>query len=345
MDQDVRTADRAPEPAPGPGPALPDVQALQAALRASLETQVFLERVLNASKDCIKVLTLDGRLVFMNGGGREVMEVDDFDAVRGCPWLGFWEGEGREAAEAALAEALAGETGHFLGWADTAKGNPKYWDVTVSKVAGAGQEADYVLSISRDITDLKKAERRRELLARELGHRVKNSLALAQAIGMQTFRGVDVGRIADFNGRLAALGAAQDLLLQSEWTPVSVRSVVQTSIDALAPGGRCEAVGDDHQLDAQRGLSLALALHELTTNALKYGALSVEAGTVRIEWTAAGGLFRLSWRESGGPPVAPPGRTGFGTRIVTRNLETDFGGTVELSYRPTGVQLTLTAPI
>jgi two-component sensor histidine kinase len=91
-------------------------------------------------------------------------------------------------------------------------------------------------------------------------------------------------------------------------------------------------------------LSLALALHELGTNAVKYGALASHEGRVRVTWSVAGGEFRISWQESGGPPVVAPTRTGFGTRIVTRNLAADFGGKVDLNYPPTGMVWTLAAP-
>lgn len=322
-----------------------ELAASQRALAASVGESAFLQSILNASKDCIKVLSLEGELIFMNHGGRKVMEVDDFEAVRGCPWTGFWEGEGKAAAEAALAIAQAGGTGHFQGPADTARGTPRYWDVTVTRVAGADGGPDHILSISRDITEAKRADELRDLLAHELSHRAKNSLSVVQAIAMQTFRGADdADRLRVFNDRLAALGVAQDLLLQSAWQPVPLRSVVEKSLGPLCPPGRCHVAGDDHALDAQRGLSLSLALHELGTNAVKYGALSTPEGHVHVGWTVADGILRLSWEESGGPPVAAPGQAGFGTRLITRNLEADFGGTVELNYFATGVVLILSAP-
>lgn len=321
-----------------------ELAASRRALALSIETSVFLESVLNASKDCIKVLTFDGELVFMNNGGQAVMEVDDFETVRGCPWIGFWEGEGKDAAQAALVVARDGGIGHFQGPADTAKGTPKYWDVTITRVPGANGARDHFLSISRDITEERRAQELRDLLSRELSHRVKNSLSVVQAIAMQTFRGNDEGRVRTFNSRLAALGRAQDLLLQGAWEPVPLRSIVESSLELVCPPGRCEVEGDQHALDAQRGLSLALALHELGTNAVKYGALSGANGIVRVAWAVADGRLRLTWEERGGPPVAVPSRKGFGTRLITRNLESDFDGEVELDFRQSGLMLTLTAP-
>jgi two-component sensor histidine kinase len=322
-----------------PVPAAPPTD-----LTARVTDATFLESVLNASQDCIKVLTYDGDLVFMNNGGRAVMEVEDFEALRGCPWVGFWDGEGRIEAQAALEAARAGGTGHFQGAADTAKGTPKFWDVTVTRVPGANGGRDHILSISRDITDAKRAEALRDLLAHELSHRVKNSLSVVQAIAMQTFKAGDEARLDVFNGRLKALAQAQDLLLQDAWEPVQLRDVVENSLGPICPAGRCTADGDDYALDAQRGLSLALALHELGTNAAKYGALSSPGGAVRVSWTAGDGELRLSWAESGGPPVAAPLHRGFGTRLITRNLEADFGGKVDLNYARSGLVLTLVAP-
>lgn len=322
-----------------------ELEASRAALERTLESHAFLESVLNASADCIKVLSLEGDLIFMNDGGQRVMEVEDFEAIRGCPWIGFWEGDGLAAATEALEAARAGGSGQFVGAANTAKGTPKYWDVTVKHIPATGEGPGYILSISRDITQARRSEEQRELLSRELIHRVKNSLAIVQAIASQTFRGSDGDKLRDFSARLAALGGAQDKLLQRAWESVAVRDVVHSSLLPLCPDGRCHFEGDDHLLDARRGLSLALALHELGTNAVKYGAFSGADGEVRIAWGIADGQLHLTWTENGGPPVVPPVHKGFGTRIVTRNLEADFGGTVELNYLPGGVVLTLTAPV
>lgn len=315
------------------------------ALAESLEAHAFLESVLNASKDCIKVLDLGGEIIFMNAGGKEVMGVDDLETLLGRSWLSLWDGEGEAAASAALDEARAGGSSQFLAWAPTIKGSQKYWDVTVSHLVGVDGRPGHILSISRDITIAKEAEELREFLARELSHRIKNSLALAQAIGLQTFRDVDKAKLRDFSGRLAALGVAQELLLQASWEAVSIRAVIENTLLPLGCGDRVGIVGEDLELGAQKGLSLALAIHELGTNSLKYGALSVPEGRVDIDWSVVDDLFRLSWSDRGGPPVSAPATKGFGTRILTRNLQTDFGGKVDLNYYGSGVVLSLVAPL
>jgi two-component sensor histidine kinase len=206
------------------------------------------------------------------------------------------------------------------------------------------QSAEGRLAESRQaLSDSSDASEQRELLSRELSHRLKNSLAVAQAIAAQTFRGDP--RIAAYNGRLAALGAAQDLLLQEAWAEVPLLRLVERTLSVIAPLHRFRIGGDSYRLDPRRALSLSLALHELGTNALKYGALSNDSGSVTIDWTAADGRLDFSWREQGGPPVEPPTRTGFGTRLITSNLESDFDGAVEMNHHPDGIVLTLSAPV
>jgi len=314
------------------------------ALAESVEAHAFLKSVLDASKDCIKVLTLDGAIIFMNDGGRDAMEVDDLATIFGAPWIDLWRGDGRLAAQQALDIARTGGSDHFVGRSSTLTGTSKYWDVTVTHLEGTAGKPGHVLSISRDITAEKNAEAQRDLLSRELSHRIKNSLALAQAIGLQTFRAADISKQQDFSGRLAALATAQELLLQTRWEPVSVLALVNRTLGPMCREVQCRVEGGDVRLDGRRGLALALAVHELTTNALKYGALSVPTGMVSLGWSNAGGVFKFTWAETGGPTVEPPTTKGFGTRLITRNLEADFVGTVELNYLPSGLVLSLTAP-
>jgi PAS domain-containing protein len=158
-----------------------------------------LRGVLAGCGDCIKILDLDGRLQFMSEGGKRVMEVEDFRSVKGCPWPDFWTGAGNIDAAKAVETAKSGGVARFKGAANTAKGTPRYWDVQVSPILGSDGKPSHLLSISRDITDewravseLKVAAERRELLAGELQHRIKNTLAMVGAIANQTMRGDNV---------------------------------------------------------------------------------------------------------------------------------------------------------
>lgn len=304
----------------------------------------FLHSVLDASRDCIKVLTYDGELVFMNSGGQAVMEVDDFESIRGCYWPSFWEGEQSAAATEALARAKTGLTGHFVGQANTMKGTPKWWDVTVTAIAGDGKSPAYIMSMSRDVTAIKELELQRQLLGDELVHRVKNVLAVVGAIANQSFRGADPDRLDSFGARLAALGEAQSLLIEGTQSAAMIREVIARAVVPHCPLNRCRIIGPDLALDPKRALALSLAVHELATNAVKYGALSNDFGQVAIDWDVVDDVLRWTWTESGGPPVHSPTRTGFGTRIITRNLSGEFRGHVDLQHSPAGLVLKLTAP-
>ena len=185
---------------------------------------------------------------------------------------------------------------------------------------------------------------RRELIAQELQHRMGNLLTVVQAIARQTFASADAASVDAFGARMRALAAAQKVLIDSETRAASIRHVV---MDALAPhcadGAQIRVSGPEVALDGRRAHALTLALHELATNAAKYGALSVDDGWIEIAWSDAAGLFDFLWREHDGPPVAPPTRRGFGSTLVNRNLGLAFAGKVDLDFNPTGVTCRLRA--
>jgi len=326
---------------------------LRADNEALLESKAFLASVLGSSTDCIKVLDLMGRLVFMNEGGLKVMEVEDFETLKRRPWAEFWSGEAHATAIQALATARRGASTHFQGAAATAKGNVRHWDVEVTPIMN-GTDATHILVTSRDITERKHADEQRETLARELEHRIKNILAMVSAIARQTLRPpVDLREAARmFDARLAALGQAQSILTRTEWTGADLGTVVAA---VLAPfrvtpdDRRLAADGPLVMLDSHRALSLAMAVHELATNAVKYGALTRPEGRVSLRWSIdrppAGPMLRLEWREAGGPPVKPPGRKGFGSRLIEQVLPADFAGTVRIEYATAGLTFELSAPV
>jgi two-component sensor histidine kinase len=317
-----------------------------------------LRSVLSGCGDCIKVLDLEGRLIFMSEGGKRVMEVEDFSALRGCPWPGFWAGEGSAHAIAAVAGAREGRTARFKGAANTAKGNARYWDVQVSPINGADGRPSHLLSISRDITEewnaaelLKKNAEHQDFLTAELQHRVKNMLATVMAIANRTFRGEahEAPRLV-FGERLMTLSQAHDALTASNWDRAGIFGIVRGALQPHQLGqDRIVVVGPDLDLDPKQALALALAVNELATNASKYGALSKSSGTVDVSWsrdeTGKSPTFVFVWRERGGPPVVAPTREGFGSRVIKTSLADDFGGTVELAYEPAGFVCTLTAPL
>lgn len=155
----------------------------------------------------------------------------------------------------------------------------------------------------------------------ELGHRLKNTLTLVQAIAAQTLRGAaDPEVIDDLSSRLTALGHAHEILLRQDWSAVSLVKVVSATIaphDALA---QVSIDGPDMQIGSRTAVALSLMLHELSTNALKYGALSDTGGRVRLSWSIEADHLALHWHETGGPPVTEPNRAGFGSRLIDMGL-------------------------
>ena len=207
-----------------------------------------------------------------------------------------------------------------------------------------------------DVTDAKRAEEHLRLLINELNHRVKNTLATVQSIAMQSLRGLDgeeaqVAKAA-FEARLLALARAHDVLTRESWEGAELKTVVADAIRPLeaAEGqdSRFAVSGPRLRLAPRLALSIAMALHELGTNAVKYGALSRESGRVTITWTVQRRpelCLSLRWSESGGPSVTPPTRRGFGSRLIERSLARELAGKVELLYEPDGVVCTIEAPV
>ncbi len=202
--------------------------------------------------------------------------------------------------------------------------------------------------VIQDVTDRKRAEERQLLLTRELLHRVKNNLAIIQAIATRTLRDAPSTAAAaeTFGARLRALARALEVLGEGGVGATTVGEVVRGIVALHGDGGRRIAgEGPPVPLGASAALALSLALHELATNAAKYGALSAPEGHVAITWAQGGGALRFRWTESGGPPVTPPARRGFGSRLIEENLSRSWRGTAILAFAPAGVVLEASAPV
>lgn len=441
--------------------------------RQAVDRQAFLSSVLASSTDCIKVLDLNGKLTFMSEGGQRVMEISDFNEVAGCPWPDFWQDDGNGEAKNAVEAAKRGETRSFIGKADTYRGTPKWWHVAVSPIPGPDGRPDRILSVSRDITNLRASEEERDRFVRlaenstdfigmartdgsvfyvndaakrlvgldgtditqltiadffppeqvatvmrevlpaverdgqwageldfrhfqsgelipvlysvfpvtdttgaligygtvtrdfrerrraegdmrlmngELAHRLKNVLAVVQSVAAQTLRGIPEAEAASqsLSARLVALGAATDVLTGTSWRSADLRELATR---ALSPHGRIgERIllsGPGVTLKPEVTVAFALALHELATNAAKYGALSNNTGVVTLSWSVDGGgadaTLAVSWRENGGPPVTLPEQKGFGSVLIERSLRSYFSGKAATEYRPEGLVFELQA--
>lgn len=436
----------------------------------ALEREAFVSSVLASSTDCIKVLDLDGRLTFMSEGGQRVMEVSDFNAVAGCPWPDFWHGVGNAEAVASIEAARQGRATRFIGKADTFAGTSRWWHVAVSPINGSDGKPDRILSVSRDITDLRTSEEDRDrfvrlaenstdfvgmantdghvsylndaarrlvglgvddvtaltisdffppdqdkivqrevlpavaaggdwsgelsfrhfetgelipvlysvfpltdadgallgygtvtrdyrakkvaeeqlrLLNGELSHRLKNTLSIVQAIALQTLGSADPAMLSAFSKRLNALSAAHDVLVKDSWSTASIDDVARAALCSFDESDRFNIAGPDLTIGPRATLALSLLLHELATNATKYGALSVPLGVVSVAWSVEGegkdATMLLRWIERGGPPAVEPTRRGFGSRLIRMGL-TGSGG-VDLRYGEEGFTAEMSAPL
>ena len=205
-------------------------------------------------------------------------------------------------------------------------------------------------SVAVEITERKEAETQLRLFLRELTHRSKNLLAVIQAIARQTAsRTKTIDDFLDrFGARLVAIGCSQDLLVADNWHGASLRTLVEQQLNMHAsdrPGSQIVIDGEDVMLKPEAVQNLGLALHELATNAQKYGALSSGRGSVRIHWQFCDAAkLKLTWEEQGGPPVSAPERSGFGRAMIESVVEKALEGEVNLPSQPKGVRCVIMIP-
>jgi two-component sensor histidine kinase len=213
----------------------------------------------------------------------------------------------------------------------------------------------YGVRVVQDITERKAAEERQKILIDELNHRVKNTLATVQSLSAQTAHGAPSQKAFQqaFEGRLIALGKAHDQLTARHWENADLRAILSA---ITAPYGthseeQIALVGEGVTLPPRAALTLAMAFHELATNAAKYGALSVPTGKVEIRWDATLGQLgtpnrlQIGWHEQGGPPVHAPARRGFGTKFIESSISFELGGTARMSFDRLGVRCIMELPV
>ncbi len=207
-------------------------------------------------------------------------------------------------------------------------------------------ELQGAVCVGADVTERHRYEEHLRLVLSELNHRVKNTLAIVQSIAALTFKGAEAAARVDFEKRLLTLSAVHSLLIDRNWENASLKDVVRTTLATHRGGGeRVHYEGDDFRLRPKSAVAVSMALHELATNAIKYGALSVEAGRVSVNWQTANGRLFMRWQETGGPRVSPPISTGFGSRMIEQGLASELQGDVRIDYRAEGVICTIDAPL
>jgi PAS domain S-box-containing protein len=202
-----------------------------------------------------------------------------------------------------------------------------------------------VSGVTVDITERKRAEERQNLLAREVDHRAKNALALAQSIVRLT-RADDVKTyINAVEGRINALARVHTILSLSSWQGAEISKLIEEELAPYSLGGQIRLSGPEVQLTPATAQTLALALHELFTNSAKYGALSTRSGRLAISWEANGEMLALTWEESGGPLVRQPKARGFGTKSLLASVESQLGGQAQFDWRAEGLLCRLEVPL
>jgi two-component sensor histidine kinase len=203
-----------------------------------------------------------------------------------------------------------------------------------------------------DITARQQAEQQRELLINELNHRVKNTLASVQSVAMQTLR--NSGTLAAFQdafvARLVALSRAHDLLTRGHWHSAALHDIVRQTLEPYGlDSARIRFAGPSIRLSPSAAVSLSMGLHELATNAAKYGSLSDLRGRIEIDWsidrTVEPPVLAIDWTERDGPPVTPPSRRGFGSRLIERGIAQELDGQVALAFDAAGVQCRIRLPL
>jgi PAS domain S-box-containing protein len=346
---------RIPDSAGGPGRFVGisfDITERKRAEDDLRESEARFRTIFEQANDFLITATLDQRVTQVNPAVLAALGYTEEEVV-GRPVSDFMEPSEFEMTRTAVTRKLAAGGATRLTLNVHAKdGRVLIWETNSRLTTDEKGNPTGLHAIGRDVTQAKRDEAHLRLLIDELNHRVKNTLAIVQGIAQQTFKaGTDtVTARRAFEGRLAALSETHNLLTREHWGPVSMAKIIN---DAVAPHGgeqgRFELEGPDLPIAPKTAISLALAIHELSTNAVKHGALSQAEGGVAIHWSRTGTAdaprLSLTWTERGGPAVSVPTRRGFGTRMIERGLAAELGGTVKIEFAPLGLICVVDAPL
>jgi PAS domain S-box-containing protein len=254
----------------------------------------------------------------------------------------------RERTDRAIHACLksGGQTDYDIEYRTQRPDETERWIHTKGTAAFADGKPVRMAGIALDITERKEREEREHLLVREMNHRVKNILTVVDAIAHRTAAENPEDFAKRFSERIRALSANQDLLFRNEWQGVDVEELVRAQLSHFADliGSRIVVDGPKLRFNTAGAQAIGLALHELATNAGKYGALSTDKGRVDLRWNFGDNAFTMSWTEREGPTVSAPKRRGFGTTVIERMAKSSLGGAVDLNYAPSGLTWCLTCP-
>lgn len=321
---------------------LEDVTARRLAERG----QAHLSAIVESSDDAILSKNLDGIIQSWNKGAERIFGYTAAETI-GQPVLMLIPPDRHDEEPRIIARIRSGErVDHFETVRRRKDGSLIDISLTISPVKDASGRIIGASKVARDISDRRrmeqerrKAEETKDLLLHEIKHRVKNTLGTVQAIASQTFRNAPREERDAFGARLRAMSEAHDLLTSQDWGHVAVGEIVTR---AIAPfnAGRFTVRGDAASLTSAKALLLAMTIHELGTNAVKYGALSDTEGRVAVRWQDGDGHLVFHWEESGGPKIAVPSHRGFGTNLIQRAMAGDQGG-ARFDYAEDGLKIRL----
>lgn len=309
-------------------------------------TDLLLRSIGESSADAIYAKDREGRMIYANPATLAVVGLPA-EAI-----IGKSESEWHHDAEEAAAihandqrVMASGKVERVEEVFTTPGGGTHYYRSTKAPLRDGSGAVVGIVGVTSDITEQRLAEERRQLLLGELNHRVKNTLATVQSLAFQTFRDAAPEAYRQFEGRIAALSRAHEALVRDGWSSAPVGDVVGAALAPFMIGNRLSAAGDPCRLDPKQAVSLAMILHELGTNACKYGALKGEEGSVTVRWTAADDAaeserrrLSLEWLERCPEPVTAPERSGFGTRLISYQVRREFDGTSDMRFTPGGLE-------
>lgn len=301
-----------------------------------------LAAIVTSSEDAIVSKTLDGIIQSWNCGAERLFGYTAEEAI-GCSITMLIPDDRLSEETEILSRIRAGERiEHYETIRKRKDSSLVNVSITISPLRDDRGRIVGASKIGRDITGRKHAEEQRELLLSEMNHRIKNTLATVQAIAAQTLKNLSESERRTFVARLQSLAKAHDLLTRENWNSAALKDVVETALSPFLEthGGRVRlSHGDNPQLNAGQSLALSMILHELATNAAKYGALSNGRGRVEIAWSVQSAIdgrrVRFDWSEIDGPPVVEPDHKGFGSRMIERALADQ--GDVEFRFGAEGV--------
>jgi len=320
----------------------------------------FAKEMLDASADCIKVISLNGDLLTMNRAGCLALGIP-IESNFGMPWLPLLPDSIREAGSEAIAEARQGRSARFSGMSAHTDGT-RYWDNLLTPITDDEGHVQLILCVSRDVTtktllerELENTLKREKLLAQEMRHRIKNVFAVVSSLVFLSEKEAARNGLGEavflrrVRNQLASFARSSDVLFE----PGIVGSTDEDRVDVARIVGsvllpfatRYRTKSGSCVIPRRSIMVVAMFLHELATNSMKYGAFSSDGGSVQIDWISDGSDFSLIWKESGGPPVlTEPQKLGFGSNLIDRTTQS-VGGTVSKTWAPEGLIAKLRMPV